>query len=195
MTLWSLITNLADVIKYVREYYYFWTRKCSLFQTLFLSSDTPCSTCSLADVVKKIARGTRTPRAAESAFSFFPVTISYMYLTALCSLSGRWTGTRKKVTGWKLKKFSFPTSILYLFKKAFNYPEHVGFAIGKADSPKVVVLEIHYDNPRNLEGNGNSHVFSLIKSSLVKTSSYAKPCATLFVENSLAEKCSFKGSQ
>ena len=34
MTLWSLITNLADVIKYVREYYY------------FLSSDTPCSTCS-----------------------------------------------------------------------------------------------------------------------------------------------------
>ncbi|XP_073254240.1 DBH-like monooxygenase protein 1 homolog [Porites lutea] len=36
--------------------------------------------------------------------------------------------------------------------QAFNYPEHVGFAIGKADSPKVVVLEIHYDNPQNLEG-------------------------------------------
>ena len=61
------------------------------------------------------------------------------------------------------------------FKKAFNYPERVGFAIGKADSPKVVVLEIHYDNPRNLEGNGNLHVFNLIKSSLVKTSSYANP--------------------
>ena len=139
--------------------------------------------------------GTRTPRAAESAFSFFPVTISYMCSTALCSLSGRWTGTRKIVTGWKLKEFSFPTSILYLFKKAFNYPEHVGFAIGKADSPKVVVLEIHYDNPQNLEGNGNLYVFNLIKSSLVKTSSYANPVRlTLFVENSLAERFSFKGS-
>ena len=74
MTLWSLMTNLVDVIKYVREYYYFWTRKCSLFQTLFLSSDTPCS---WAEVVEKIARGTRTPRAAESAFSFFLVTNSY----------------------------------------------------------------------------------------------------------------------
>ncbi|XP_073252711.1 DBH-like monooxygenase protein 1 [Porites lutea] len=36
--------------------------------------------------------------------------------------------------------------------KAFYYPEHVGFAIGKADSPKVVFLEVHYDNPQNLKG-------------------------------------------
>ncbi|CAH3115490.1 unnamed protein product [Porites lobata] len=36
--------------------------------------------------------------------------------------------------------------------KGFYYPEHVGFAIGKENSPKVVVLEVHYDNPQNLEG-------------------------------------------
>ena len=34
----------------------------------------------------------------------------------------------------------------------FFYPEHVGFPIGKADSPKVVILEIHYDNPNKVEG-------------------------------------------
>ena len=39
----------------------------------------------------------------------------------------------------------------FLFQ-AFYYPEHVGFPIGKADSPKVVILEIHYDNPNNVEG-------------------------------------------
>ena len=104
-------------------------------------------------------------------------------------------GYKKKNNRVKAERIFIPYLHFVSFKKAFNYPEHVGFAIGQADSPKVVVLEIHYDNPRNLEGNGNSHVFSLIKSSLVKTSSYAKPCATLFVENSLAEKCSFKGSQ
>lgn len=36
--------------------------------------------------------------------------------------------------------------------KDFYYPEHAGFPIGKPDSPKVVILEIHYDNPRNVEG-------------------------------------------
>ncbi|KAL9960045.1 hypothetical protein ACROYT_G033442 [Oculina patagonica] len=36
--------------------------------------------------------------------------------------------------------------------KDFYYPEHAGFPIGKADSPKVVILEIHYDNPENKEG-------------------------------------------
>jgi len=36
--------------------------------------------------------------------------------------------------------------------KEFFYPEHVGFPIGKADSPKVVILEIHYDNPNKVEG-------------------------------------------
>ncbi|XP_068719204.1 DBH-like monooxygenase protein 1 [Montipora capricornis] len=36
--------------------------------------------------------------------------------------------------------------------KAFYYPEHAGFPIGTADSPKVVILEIHYDNPEKKEG-------------------------------------------
>lgn len=36
--------------------------------------------------------------------------------------------------------------------KEFYYPEIAGFPIGKPDSPKVVMLEIHYDNPLNKEG-------------------------------------------
>ena len=28
-----------------------------------------------------------------------------------------------------------------------------GFPIGKADSPKVLILEMHYDNPENKQGN------------------------------------------
>ena len=39
-----------------------------------------------------------------------------------------------------------------LFFQAFYYPEHVGFPIGKTDSPKIIILEIHYDNPNNVEG-------------------------------------------
>lgn len=31
--------------------------------------------------------------------------------------------------------------------KSFNYPEHVGFSIGTNDSPKIAVMEMHYDNP------------------------------------------------
>ncbi|XP_044179878.1 DBH-like monooxygenase protein 1 isoform X2 [Acropora millepora] len=34
----------------------------------------------------------------------------------------------------------------------FSYPEHVGFPIGTPDSPKVVILEIHYDNPMSKQG-------------------------------------------
>jgi len=33
--------------------------------------------------------------------------------------------------------------------KEFYYPEEAGFPIGKEDSPKVLILEIHYDNPEN----------------------------------------------
>ena len=45
--------------------------------------------------------------------------------------------------------------LVFYFLKAFYYPEHVGLAIGKADSPKVVFLEVHYDNPQHLEGTEN----------------------------------------
>lgn len=41
---------------------------------------------------------------------------------------------------------------LFSLFKDFYYPENAGFPIGKADSPKVVILEIHYDNPENKEG-------------------------------------------
>lgn len=40
--------------------------------------------------------------------------------------------------------------------KEFYYPENAGFPIGKADSPKVVMLEIHYDNPEKKEGLNDS---------------------------------------
>ncbi len=44
------------------------------------------------------------------------------------------------------------TNVENLLYKDFYYPEHAGFPIGKADSPKVVILEIHYDNPENKKG-------------------------------------------
>jgi len=36
--------------------------------------------------------------------------------------------------------------------KEFYYPENAGFPLGRADSPKIVILEIHYDNPKGQEG-------------------------------------------
>ena len=42
-----------------------------------------------------------------------------------------------------------------MFVQAFYYPENAGFPIGKPDSPKVVILEIHYDNPEHKEGNND----------------------------------------
>ncbi|XP_020625361.1 DBH-like monooxygenase protein 1 [Orbicella faveolata] len=36
--------------------------------------------------------------------------------------------------------------------KEFYFPEKAGFPLGRADSPKVVILEIHYDNPEEKEG-------------------------------------------
>jgi len=35
---------------------------------------------------------------------------------------------------------------------SFYYPEHVGLSIGEHDSPKIAVLEIHYDNYENKAG-------------------------------------------
>lgn len=35
----------------------------------------------------------------------------------------------------------------------FYYPEHVGFSIGENDSPKIAVLEIHYNNVKRKPGN------------------------------------------
>ena len=43
--------------------------------------------------------------------------------------------------------------ISLLDSQSFYYPEHVGFSIGEHDSPKIAVLEIHYDNYENKAGN------------------------------------------
>ncbi|CAH3032072.1 unnamed protein product [Pocillopora meandrina] len=36
--------------------------------------------------------------------------------------------------------------------ETFYFPEHVGFSIGTNDSPKIVVMEMHYDNPLQKTG-------------------------------------------
>ena len=41
----------------------------------------------------------------------------------------------------------------------FYFPEHVGFPIGTPDSSKVVILEVHYDNPQEREGMDHRKVF------------------------------------
>ena len=33
------------------------------------------------------------------------------------------------------------------YEQTFNFPEDVGLGLGEADSPKIVLLETHYDNP------------------------------------------------
>ena len=40
-----------------------------------------------------------------------------------------------------------------LDSQSFYYPEQVGFSIGEHDSPKIVVLEVHYDNYELKSGN------------------------------------------
>lgn len=37
--------------------------------------------------------------------------------------------------------------------KAFYYPQNVGYNIGTEDSPNSYMLEIHYDNPKGIEGH------------------------------------------
>ena len=37
--------------------------------------------------------------------------------------------------------------------QSIYYPEHVGFSIGEHDSPKIAVLEIHYNNYELKAGN------------------------------------------
>ncbi|XP_031571436.1 DBH-like monooxygenase protein 1 isoform X2 [Actinia tenebrosa] len=38
----------------------------------------------------------------------------------------------------------------------FVYPEHVGYPVGMNDSGSVLIVEIHYDNPKNVEGRLDS---------------------------------------
>ncbi|XP_078372318.1 DBH-like monooxygenase protein 1 homolog isoform X1 [Oculina patagonica] len=40
--------------------------------------------------------------------------------------------------------------------QAFYYPPNVGYVIGSADSPNSYMLEIHYDNPKGIEGRKDS---------------------------------------
>ena len=56
-------------------------------------------------------------------------------------------------------KFLLFISILFIylffvyFMKAFYYPPNVGYNIGTEDSPNSYMLEIHYDNPKGIEGH------------------------------------------
>ncbi|KAJ7382900.1 DBH-like monooxygenase protein 1 [Desmophyllum pertusum] len=43
--------------------------------------------------------------------------------------------------------------------QSFYYPEHVGFAIGTRESPKIAVMEIHYDNYEHKQGIVDSSGF------------------------------------
>ena len=83
-------------------------------------------------------------------------------LTMLHSLSGRWTDTRTNI-GQKLQSSSKLRSLrlCFAFLKTFYYPEHAEFAIGKGDSPKVVVLEVHCHNPQHLERTSGNLAIAL----------------------------------
>lgn len=50
------------------------------------------------------------------------------------------------------------------FLKAFYYPPNVGYNIGTEDSPNSYMLEIHYDNPKGIEGH-YVHLFIFLKKS------------------------------
>ena len=43
--------------------------------------------------------------------------------------------------------------ILFIVIQAFYYPSHAGFPIGADDVAKNFLLEMHYDNLENVEGN------------------------------------------
>ena len=48
---------------------------------------------------------------------------------------------------------TWANEIHFLDSQSFYYPEQVGFSIGEHDSPKIVVLEVHYDNYELKAGN------------------------------------------
>lgn len=41
---------------------------------------------------------------------------------------------------------------ILLIPQSFYYPEHVGLKIGTNNTPRYVVMEIHYDNPDRRNG-------------------------------------------
>ena len=41
----------------------------------------------------------------------------------------------------------------FLDSQSFYYPEHVGLSIGEHDSPKIAILETHYNNYELKAGN------------------------------------------
>ena len=46
----------------------------------------------------------------------------------------------------------FPKKIFFFIKQAFYYPPKAGYPIGTSDSPRTLLLELHYDNPDEIEG-------------------------------------------
>ncbi|XP_031557426.1 DBH-like monooxygenase protein 1 [Actinia tenebrosa] len=51
----------------------------------------------------------------------------------------------------------------------FVYPEHVGYPVGTNDSGSVIIMEIHYDNPKNVEGRLDNSGVTLYYTSDVRT--------------------------
>jgi len=52
--------------------------------------------------------------------------------------------------------------------KEFYFPEDAGLPIGRADSPRLLILEIHYDNPENKQGTLSEKLYSFLNSVLMK---------------------------
>ena len=59
----------------------------------------------------------------------------------------------RTVNFFNFKDFSllFP-KIFFFIKQAFYYPPKAGYPIGTSDSPRTLLLELHYDNPDAIEG-------------------------------------------
>ena len=62
------------------------------------------------------------------------------------------------------------TGFLLLLQN-FTFPEHVGFPLGEKDSPGYMLLEMHYDNPKEESGKDRSLLIFLIFFALAPFSS------------------------
>ena len=61
---------------------------------------------------------------------------------------------------------------IYFIKQAFYYPPKAGYPVGTSDSPRTLLLELHYDNPKSIEGWHLTFCFFYPFSFLVKEKKY-----------------------
>ena len=67
----------------------------------------------------------------------------------------RFKTKREKVLSYQWEERSCLTIFLRSFRFFFQslyYPEQAGYPIGASDSPKQYMMEMHYDNPKLIEG-------------------------------------------